>query len=978
MLAGQGRTAGTPPKAAPPQKIDAEYTAKIKEYTQDPRIMTELVDHLPASDTVPSPLKVLGRIIGTPDELTYYKDMVRYYEALDKASDRVAMFPIGKSEEGRELYTIVVADETTIRTLDKFKQITAQLTDPRKTSEAQAKQLIATGKPIYYAVSGMHSPETGGPEMLMELAYRLAVEETPFIQRIRNATIFAFTPVIETDGREKVVDTFYYQKKTGKRPPPAMYWGKYVQHDNNRDGMGQALKLTQHIMSAYLDWHPTVLHDLHEAQSYLYASTGTGPYNTSLDPLVVDEWWILAKIEVSEMTKRGVPGVWTYGFYDGWVPNYMFFIANSHNSIGRFYEVQSYGPRVQDLNLPPTTTSREWFRPNPPLPTIKWGPRNNTNIQQSALLFALDYIARNKEMFLENYYSKNKRAVERVKTKGPYAWVVPAGQRRKGEAAELVNALQRQGVEVQTAAATFTSGSRTIEAGDYIVRMDQPFSTLVDMLLDVQFYPPANPRPYDDTGWSLPLLYDVKAYKVDDRSILDQKMTMQAGPVSVPGTITGTGNVLIVDHNSDNSLVTFRFANAGVTMLAAEDEFEAAGRKFAPGAFIIPDADRAKLEASINRFGVSAYAVSSVPPVKTHDLDVPRIGYVHSWQRTQDEGWVRLAFDTFKVPYTYFGDQKLREANLRSKYDVIVFPHVGGSAQSQVNGMPMTGEPIPYQKTDLTPNLGAQDSTDDIRGGMGLEGLTNLAKFVQDGGTLIVEGSTTTIFPNYGLLGGVTIEDPQGLFVRGSVLKALVADKKSPIAYGYSGNPIAVYFNQEPVISASGLGALGGFFGGGGRGGGGFGEGGGGIPGVGMNITPMAQPPRLATLEPDQAQPQMQGRAGERPPADQTEQIRQMAQAFGINLNEPAPRVVLRFPADPNDMLLSGALVGGEALANRAVTLDAPLGKGHVVMFANRPFWRWQTHGTYFLAFNAILNWNDLVAGKAPTRTPTEQGGRPQ
>ena len=123
-----------------------------------------------------------------------------------------------------------------------------------------------------------------------------------------------------------------------------MYWGKYVAHDNNRDGMGQFLALTRNVTKTFLEWKPTVMHDLHEQSTYLYASTGTGPYNEQIDPITIDEWWLLAKTEVMEMTKRGVPGVWTYGFYDGWVPNYMFFIAHSHNSIGRFYEVMGYGP----------------------------------------------------------------------------------------------------------------------------------------------------------------------------------------------------------------------------------------------------------------------------------------------------------------------------------------------------------------------------------------------------------------------------------------------------------------------------------------------------------------------------------------------------------------------------------------------------------------------------------------------------------
>ena len=183
--------------------------------------------------------------------------------------------------------------------------------------------------------------------------------------------------------------------------------------------------------------------------------------------------------------------------------------------------------------------------------------------------------------------------------------------------------------------------------------------------------------------------------------------------------------------------------------------------------------------------GIAGFGVATAPTVAMHDLDVPRIGYVHAWSNTQNEGWVRAALDTYGVPYTYFGDIKLREGNLRQKCDVIIFPHVGGNAQSQVAGIPKTGSmPLPYQKTAETPNLGVQDQADDIRGGMGWEGLMELVKFVREGGTLITEGSTSTIFPDYKITPGVTVETPEGLFVRGSVMRGVVADRRSPIAYG--------------------------------------------------------------------------------------------------------------------------------------------------------------------------------------------------
>ncbi|HEY2432044.1 MAG TPA: M14 family zinc carboxypeptidase [Vicinamibacterales bacterium] len=952
-----------PRVTATPQKIDEDYTARIKKATSDPRIITELVDHMPVSDKVPSPLKFFGYVPGEPGHLSYHADIVRYYEALEKASSRVKLFRLGKSEEGREMVALAIADDATIKQLDKYKAITAKLTDPRKLQDAEAKQLIATGKPIYYATGSIHTPETGSPEMLIELAFRLAVEESAFIQTIRNNAIVVLTPATEVDGREKVVDNFNWSlKNPGKPQPGLVYWGQYVQHDNNRDGIGVGLHLTQNILKSFLDWHPTVFHDLHESVTLLYVSTGTGPYNTVVDPIQINEWWLLAQNEMMEMAKRNVPGVWTYNYYDGWVPNYMFWIGVTHNSIGRFYETQSFNG--QNYTVSPNQ-SREWYRPNPTPNDVMWGPRANVNMQESAILITMNNVAKNKETFLENYYLKNKHTIERGQTKAPYAYVVPAAQRRRVEAAELMNLVRREGAEVHTANSAFAIGNLQVAPGDYIVRLDQPYGAIVETLLGVQFYSPDNPRPYDDTGWAIPLLRNVKATAVADKTILSQPMTLAAADFTVPGAISGTGPVLIVDNNTDNTLVTFRFTHAALKMTAAEQPFEAGGHHFSAGSFIIANADRAALEPSIRELGLSAFAVAAAPAVAQHDLDVPRIGYIHTWTSTQDEGWVRMALDKFKVPYTYFGDNLVRQGGLRDKYDVVIFPHAGGSGQALVYGGVSGNEPRPYKKTDDTPHLGIEDSTDDMRGGLGYDGLQELYKFVQQGGVLITEGGTSTIFPDFNLTPGVTVEPAEGLFVRGSVLKAIVADKTSPVTYGYDQNALAVYFNQAPVLAVAGGGR-----GAGARGGAAV-DGG---PGS-FNMQPQSVPPKLTTLE------------GGAPTMAGTPAVAENAGrggrgggrgggggGFGGRGGAPttaAPRVLLSFPTDPNDMLLSGVLVGGQALAGRAVVVDAPIGKGHVVMFANRPYWRWQTQGNFFLGFNTILNWNDLDAGRQAPRAPT-------
>jgi len=804
------------------------------------------------------------------------------------------------------MFVLAIGDESTIAALDGYRDMLTALTDARATSEERARQLIGTAKPIYWITSGIHSPEVGGPEMLIELAYRLIVEETPFVQDIRRNVITFITPVLEVDGREKAVDTYYFNKRRmpGDARLPLMYWGQYVAHDDNRDGIGQLLALTKAVTRTTLEWHPTVIHDLHETQSYLYVSTGTGPYNPELDPIVIREWWTLAENDVLELTKRGVPGVSMYGYYDGWAPSYMFFIAHTHNAIGRFYEVQGYGPDPYEVRLDAEAISREWFGQNPPLPSIKWGPRNTTNLEESAVLFSLAHVAKNRESYLENYWLKNKRSVEKGRAGPVFAWVIPSGQRRKTDAAEAINDLRRQGLEISVATAAFQDGATTIAPGDFVIRADQPFRTLAAMYFDVQHYGQQNPRPYDDTGWTFQLLRRIELRPVTDKAILESPMTLLKSDARPRGGIEGAGPTLVVDQTSENDLVTFRIRNAAVKMFAAEHEFDVEHHHFHAGAVIIPQADRSTLEPMLRELGLSATAVATLPAIPIHELDVPRIGYVHSWTRTQDEGWWRAAFDRYGIPYTYFADQKLKEGHLREKFDVIVFPTVGGDLKTVLNGVPAIGSsPLPYTRTDATPHLGILDSSEDIRGGTGLPGLVELTRFVQEGGMLIGDGTTTILFSTYGIASGLTLEEPSTLFVRGSVLRAKAVDASSPLLYGHDGADVPVYFNQGPVISAG-------------------------------------------------------GETAER--SDAAVEFQRAARLAGLALDVSRPRVVLQLPTNADEMLLSGSLANGQLLSNRVVAVDERLGAGHLVLFAMRPFWRWETQGSYFLVFNAILNWNDL------------------
>lgn len=903
---------------------NAEYTAKIKEYTTEPFFLTELVDHLPDSATVPSPDKILGYVIGTPNKLTYSADCARYFRELDRASDRVKVFSMGRSEEGREMVVAVISDEANMARLDHFKEITKKLGDPRGLTDAEP--LIKEGLPFYWATGAMHSTESGSPEMLMELAYRLAVEETPFIQTIRKNSFVMLTPVLETDGRDRYVDTYYYRKQNPDKPAiPLIYWGKYVAHDNNRDGMAISLAMSKNLMNTWFDYHPQVLHDLHESVPYLYVSTGTGPYNSWLDPITIDEWHILAYHEVNEMTRRGVPGVWTHGFYDGWAPNYAFYAANGHNAIGRFYE--TFGGGGADTGIRSAgSTSREWFRPNPPFPSVRWSIRNNINLQQSALLLGLNNVAANKEKFLRNYHAKSKRSIDKARNEGPSAYVLPYDEPRKGQQKALIEMLQRQGIEVKVLKTDSETKDGKFKKGSFVVRMDQPYSRMADMLLDKQFYSPADPSPYDDTGWTLGPLFNVETVRCTDAKLMDAAMENIAGKAA-SGTIAISANdkAVVFENTGDFSLAQFRFALPGANISTAKEEFTFKGKKWSAGSVVV-EGEVGKTASLLADLGINNAVSGSVPTFKARSTSAARIVLVHTWNSTQDEGWYRLAFDYLKIPYTYKSLHEIRNnSNLKAKYDAIILPP-STSAMNWLNGR-SGSEAIPWKPLPGFPNLGGPDTSDDIRGGIDLEGVINLRNFVKDGGLLIAIGSSCEIPINFGLTSGVSIAETTNLNAPGGVFRVINAGGDSPVTAGYQ-EKFGVYFDQSPVLSTGG-----GF---GGRGGGG--SAGGtrrGGPGE-RDIVQGRGPYEPKKMEGDEAQ---QG-------------------SGGVSGNTP-PKVLLRF-APENELLVSGMLDGGAELAGRAALVQCKLGKGNILLFGINPMWRMQTHGSYQLMFNAIMTWNDL------------------
>src|SRR6185369_12443030 len=289
----------------------------------------------------------------------------------------------------------------------------------------------------------------------------------------------------------------------------------------------------------------------------------------------------------------------------------------------------------------------------------------------------------------------------------------------------------------------------------------QPYSRMADMLLDTQYYGINDPAPYDDTGWTMGPMHNVTTVRVTKTDILQSPMTLLTADAKAAGKVSGAGSAAayLVNHNADHTLATFRFRLKDIKMFAAEDSFKDGDRIFNAGSFIIksegnPSDLRSRLETAAAATGITAIAASALPTVAMHELAAPRIALVHTWTNTQNEGWYRVAMDQTHVPYDYISDQKLKEIpDLRAKYDVILFGPVGGSAQRIVNGAPLRGDPIPWKKSALTPNLGdSPDQTDDMRPGMDLQGVLNLSKFIDAGGLFITIMGNASIPIDYGIV----------------------------------------------------------------------------------------------------------------------------------------------------------------------------------------------------------------------------------
>ena len=797
------------------QPMDEDFAKSVRMWTTRPEFLSPLVDHLPRVAGIPTPGEFLGYHIGEPKRLTKTEKIYGYYRALAAATPRVKVITIGRTDEGRECLVVFIGSEESIRDLEKHRLSLAQLADPRKIDENQAQEILSRTKPIYHLMAGLHSGETGPPEMLMELAYRLVAEDSALIRQIREQVIVSLTPVAEPDGRDRYVEWYYRHKLDEKSEQDSVggppFWGKYIFHDNNRDTNYSQVTM-RNLLEWYLQWHPPVMHDLHESVPFLYTFSGQAPQQAGLDPIIYGELPWFANFEMAQLTKYGMPGVWTHAFVDMWSPGYLAFMSSNHNGLVRMYETFGNGGAntMKRQVAPPQggagQTSREWYRPLPPYREVEWSLRNNTNYMQTAVLTALQLTSQFPRVILENFYRKSRNSIEAGKTEAPYGFILPP-QEDMTRVQTAVNQLRTQGIEVGRALADIKLTEGSFPAGSFIIKRNQPYGRLAKILIEKQNFPDPSLRTYDDTGWTLGLMTRTRIVESSDRAILEVA-TEPVDRLVVSGKVGGVERPAgwIIPNQGSNNQITLRYRLRGLRVLATEKPFTIDGREYPAGSMIIPEegqrAVRDRLSGAIDPLGLEAVGLAALPNVATHEVDLPRLAVYSTWGNTQEVGWVRHALDKYEVAYDLIYKERVREGNLRAAYDLILIPNQGRSGKGLVFDLEPRNRPLAYTRTAEFATHGEYGSSADITGGMGLPGVIELEKFVREGGLLVTLGQASFFPPEFGLTRRVDAGRPSAQFYApGPIVEAEVVATAHPIFYGYGEKTIPVRYANGPILN---------------------------------------------------------------------------------------------------------------------------------------------------------------------------------
>ncbi len=765
-----------------------------------------------AASPLPAPEQFAGFRMGTDKKLLRWEKIVEYMKLADRASDRVAVAELGKTTNGHPYISVTISSPATILNLASYREVQRRMAYPRDLAPAQFEKLAEKHKAVLLITCNIHASEIGASQMVLELVHRLATEDSPFVQNVLDNVIFVLVPSANPDGQIMVVD--WYNRNLGTAyetsPLPELYH-KYTGHDNNRDAfMNTQLESRMLNKLTFKDWFPQVYLDEHQMGSggaRIFVPPFRDPINPNVDPTIWQLNGMLGYAMGTALHEQGYTGIVNDAMYTSWWQGGFVMQAWWHNMVGLLTEVASVSvatPIEQLKAIPgvvpsaPEPSREETGRidlrkplPAPrdvvsrntyPRPWLggKWTLRDIVDYELTATYALLEAVAVNRTLLLRSFYRMNHRSIEAAAKLPPYAYVIPKEQHDLPAAVKLAQILDEGGVEVHQAASDFQAGDKKHSAGSYVVLMAQSFRAFAKDLLERQKYPEtrvaprqAPERPYDVTGWTLPLQMGVEAVEI--AKPFEAKLEMlKTIPIPAGRFESGSGGYEISGRTNGSRILVNRLLKSGAKVWWNERGFGVENRS----------AKTAELKDWSAKLGVDVAGTSK--PVGRL-LKPVRLGIYHPSLPNMDEGWTRWILEQYEFPYAQVGNAEIRKGGLNAKFDAILL--ADQSKESLLKG-------VDTEWTDPA-----------YKGGLGEEGVKALKEFVRAGGTLIALGSASLLpieefpLPLKNALKGLR---PEQFSCPGSILKIFV-DNSTPVGYGMREQASAVFYNDVAFEPAPAL-----------------------------------------------------------------------------------------------------------------------------------------------------------------------------
>ena len=776
------------------------------------------------SAALSSPEKFFGFQMGADRKLANWDRLLEYYRTLAKGSNKLRLVELGKTSEGRPYVALFISSPSNLDKLDQYKSLNARLADPRGVSEAEAKKLVSEARAVVIQSFALHSTEVAASQTAAEFVYDSLTRTDDEAQRMLDNVISIVMPSINPDGTQMVAE--WYMKHVGTPYEatglPGLYQ-KYAGHDNNRDGFALNLPESQHLGKLmYRDWMPQAYVDHHQMGSgnaRLYIPPYAEPIRPGADPLVWREmsWW--GAHMGTSLEAAGKTGVIGSAIYSGWGHMGFHWITPFHNIAGMLTESASArqatpmflhpeqlrgGPRGLPEYDTQTTMPSLW-------PGGWWRVRDIVEQQKIAAWATVDLAARNRETVLWNMYLKGIRQTERGANGPVKAYAIAAAQHDPLTVKKLVNMLLNSGVEVQQAKAQFIADDRVYGPGSFVVSMAQPKQGLVRWMLGRTFYPDnsytrdreGNPiRPYDMSTDTFAEFMGVRADPIGEPITAD--LAKLAAHVPLTGSVApnaSNGYVLNGRLNDSHRAVHLLLEkNVAVRRVTAGQTQNG----LAAGDFIVAGAPAAAVADVARQTGVEFTALTGPAPQDAYPIRKPRIAmYQRYGGGNMDEGWTRLMFEQFSIPYKSIMDAEIKAGGLETKYEVIVLPADSVAAMTGELGATVEGG---RGGRGGGGRAGAPDRIPpEYRSGFGAEGVKALDAFVQKGGTLLTFAQAGDLpvqrfgLPVRNIVSGL---DSTEFWCPGSTLRVRF-DTAHPLAYGMPADGYALFTQGSQVYEVT-------------------------------------------------------------------------------------------------------------------------------------------------------------------------------